>query len=414
MIDKNLKIYDSICTGCSACTESCYFPDELGQLPIKIINNEKGLNVPRINKETCVNCNLCYKSCPIEDKLEKNYNIDFPEVIESYFGYSLDNNHRYNAPTAGIITEFGSYLLNNNIVDCVISCKQNTDNNIETIISDNEYDLKDTKGSIYRQVSLLNNIISRIKLKNYKRILFIGLPCHIEGIKTLQKKNKYLRKCTVYTAGIFCKQTKTDEFSKVIRKILKDENSLIRFRGNGWPGKITINNKKIAFNNAFTDLLWSASAFTPAYCYSCSEPLATNADISIGDAWIPKYLKDKEGSSLFTANSAFAKNILKEMKDKKIIHLEKVPFDEILESQNKNAVLYKREHQKYRTNIFSKENIISEKPSIKYRMRTHWIKTFKIIIEFLYRSKIIYISKFLPKLLIKFNAVVLKFLKIDR
>ncbi len=415
MIDKNLQIYDSLCTGCSACTESCFFPDSEGNLPIKLIKNEEGLFVPRIDANICTVCNLCYKSCPVEDKLETNYSQDFSEVLGSYFAFSKDNRHRFEAATAGMTTEIATFLLRENIVECVISCKQNNDKSIETVYSFTEEEVKKTKGSIYRQVTLLEDIVKNLKEKNISKILLIGLPCHVEGMHLLQKKNKYLRKCLVYTCALYCKQTKTEEFSDVIHTITKtSKDNMIQFRGKGWPGIISVDDKMINFNNNFTNLLWATNAFTPEYCFSCSEPLGTNADISIGDAWLKSYLKDTQGSSFVTANTEFGKKILKQMSELGSIHLQSIPFDDILASQNRQAVLYKRKNASYRAGIFSANyNCVTTSVSLRYKMRTHWIKSLKSVVEFLFRKKIIYKIPIMRKVIIRINTLMLSLLKVD-
>ena len=415
MIDQNLKIYDSLCTGCSACTESCFFPDSNGNLPIKLIKNGDGLFVPRIDANICTTCNLCYKSCPVEDKLENNYSQEFSEVLGSYFAYSKDENHRFNAATAGITTEVGAFLLNTNTVECVISCKQHNDKSIETVYSYTENELKTTKGSIYRQVLLLEDIVKNLQEKEISKILLIGLPCHIEGIQLLQKKNKYLKKCLVYTCALYCKQTKTEEFSDVIHTLTQtSKKEKIQFRGNGWPGIISVSDKKMKFQNQFTNLLWATQAFTPSYCFSCSEPLGTNADISIGDAWLKSYLTDTQGSSFVTVNTEFGKKTLHQMSESNILHLENIPFDDILTSQNREAVLYKRQNGLYRAKIFSDYFKDTETSvSLKYKLRTHWIKTVKEVVEFLFRKNIIYKMPILTKILSRIHTLVLRLLKVD-
>ena len=199
MIDKNLNIYDEVCTGCSACTEACFYPDEKGVLPISLIKNQEGLFVPRIDMKSCVDCKACYRACPTEDKIYNNQDLSFENykksIGTSYYGYSLDENHRFEAATAGIITEIATYLLESNQVDGVLSSHQDDNTNeIITKIYTNPQDIKTTRGSIYRQVTLLNGLDKKIKDGNHKKLLIIGLPCHIAGIKTLKKANKYLRK----------------------------------------------------------------------------------------------------------------------------------------------------------------------------------------------------------------------------
>ena len=361
MIDKDLKIYDTVCTGCSACTEACAFPDDNGINPIQLIQNTKGLYVPRIDGDICTTCMACYKACPTEDKL---YNSDITyekyqdKIGECYFGYSLDKEHRYEAATAGIVTEIASTLLEMGHIDGVVSSYQDSNNNIITKIFTDSIEVKKTRGSIYRQVPLLNGLAEKIIEGKHKKVLVIGLSCHIEGLKTLHKTNRYLKKNVEFiTIALFCKQTKTEGFSDTIRKLLKVKNNdTITYRGKGWPGWARTSEKnKIKYAIRGISRLWASYAFAPDYCMTCTDPLGVIADISVGDAWVDKYANDSIGSSLFVANSAAGLEVIKLLKKSDKIHIEKEDKTLIIESQNPYYVKFKTSNLKERIAFYNNE-----------------------------------------------------------
>ncbi len=417
MIDKNLKIFDSVCTGCSACTEVCAFPDDNGINPIQLIKNENKLAVPRINSDTCTECMMCYKACPTEDKIFNNditYDKYEEKIGKGYFGYSLDEEHRFEAATAGVTTEIAAYLLETKKIDGVVSSYQNDNNEIVTKILTDIEEIKKTRGSIYRQVSLLNGLVEKIKIGNHKKLLLIGLPCHIAGLKTLHITNKYLRKNVEFiTIALFCKQTKTEEFSDFERTILKAKtNQKISYRGKGWPGLTRIDNgKSFLANNIRIGLSWSTFAFTPEYCFSCSDPLGIEADISVGDAWLPKYTRnDRIGSSLLIGNSEVGKQIISEMKNEKKLFIENEKKENIINSQSKIHVKYKTTNIEYRSKVFG--NIKNdEKVEFRYKLLSTFIRINKKIAEFLYRSKfMLYIPEFFIKVYRKILVTMWKYL----
>lgn len=415
MIDKNLKIYDDVCTGCSACTEACFFPDDNNVLPINLIKKDSnGLAVPRINFDTCVDCKACYRACPTEDKIYNN-DITYDKYLDSlgnaYYGYSLDENHRFEAATAGIITEIASYLIDTRQVDGVVSTYQeDATNEIITKIFTKSDEVRQTRGSIYRQVTLLNGIDKKIKEGNHKKLLVIGLPCHILGLKTLQKANKYLRKNVEFiTISIFCKQTKTEEFSDFERSLLNaKKNEKINYRGKGWPGFTSLGKSRIKVNNIKLSLMWANYVYSPKYCFTCSDPIGSISDISVGDAWLHKYYDDKIGSSLFLANSEKGNSILKQMKNDKKIFLLDETKDNIIISQNQQAVKFKTENILYRNFIFGNKEVVNE-VDIKYKIATLFSIVFNKFYTFLYRSKII---KHIPSLVLKILNKFLGILKV--
>ena len=403
MIDKDLKIYDSVCTVCSACTEVCAFPDENGINPIQLIINANGLAVPRINSDTCTECMMCYKACPTEDKIFNN-DITFEkykeEIGDGYFGYSLDKEHRFEAATAGVTTEIAAYLLETKQVDGVVSSYQSDTNEIITKIFTNIDEIKATRGSIYRQVSLLNGLVQKIEDGKYKKLLVIGLPCHIAGLKTLHKTNKYLRKNVEFiTIALFCKQTKTEEFSEIGRSMLGGKNNeKISYRGKGWPGITRLDGgKSIPSNNIKLGLIWSTFTFTPDYCFTCSDPLGVEADISVGDAWLHKYYGDNQGSSLFVANSEVGKKVLQDMKNNDRLYFDTETKENIIHSQNEQVIKFKTTNIEYRSFIFGKINNYTKVKS-KYKIYTNKILLNKKKFEHLYRNSYI---KYFPSILLK-------------
>ena len=400
MIDKNLKIYDSVCTGCSACTEACAFPDDSGINPIQLIKNENRLAVPRINSDTCTECMMCYKACPTEDKIFNNditYNKYEEKIGEGYFGYSLDEEHRFEAATAGVTTEIAAYLLETKKIDGVVSSYQNDNNEIITKIFTDIKEIKKTRGSIYRQVSLLNGLAEKIEKGSHKKLLLIGLPCHIAGLKTLHKTNKYLRKNVEFiTIALFCKQTKTEEFSNFERSILKAQpNQKIDYRGKGWPGITRVKGgQSLPFTNIKFSFMWSTFAFTPDYCFTCSDPLGVEADISVGDAWLHKYYGDNQGSSLFIANSEMGKHVITKMTKEKRLFVENENKENVIQSQSKLTIKYKTKNIKYRSLIYGNINS-SISINTKYKLLTYYIFLNKKSFEYFYRKNIISITPIL-------------------
>lgn len=344
MIDKNLDIYSEPCTGCSACTEACLFPSEEGILPINLINNNN-LMIPEINHDICVECMACYKACPNEEKLQSSLTFEEYKAMigNCYYGYSLDEEHRYNSATGGIVTEIASYLLDKKLVDGVLSSYQDEDNNIVSKIFTESSKIKQSNGSIYRQVNLLNGLEKKLADYENKTILVIGLPCHILGLSKLKAVKSFRqKKINFLTISIFCKQTKQEEFSDFIRNLLDvKEKKSIRYRGNGWPGSSSIENKNILTSNPKLNLFWSSYAFTPEYCFSCNDPLGLIADISVGDAWLKEYLNDTIGSSLFIANTQIGKIFLNDMVIDKRIYYKEETRDNIILSQGYKQIHYK-------------------------------------------------------------------------
>ncbi len=404
MIDSNLRIHDSLCTGCSACTESCMVTDEQGVKPICLLINKNGLRVPRIDTNTCVSCMACYKACPVKDRIYGNdgsFETYKDRVGDCFYGYSLDDAHRFEAASAGIVTEIASYLLDSNQVDAVVSSYQNEENDVVTDIFTKGHEVRKTRGSIYRQVSLLNGLHDKLKVGHFRKLLVIGLPCHIAGLRKLQTVNDDFRRMEIITVALFCKQTKNEEFSRFVRVVLRGApNQRIHYRGKGWPGRTTIEGgRSLPFNNIRLSLMWPSFAFTPSYCFACSDPLGQVADISVGDPWLKKYADGMSGSggSLFVANTGKGRGIIEELVDRKRIFVEPETASSILASQDIRYICFKTRNLIARAVSFCGFAGKLEVPS-SYRRTVRWVKMNKTMVEYLFRTRIaVYVPEFLLK-----------------
>ncbi|PJB82589.1 MAG: hypothetical protein CO090_02325, partial [Acidobacteria bacterium CG_4_9_14_3_um_filter_49_7] len=284
-------------------------------------------------------------------------------------------------------------------VEGVVSSFQNEDNEVITEIFTAGDEVRKTRGSIYRQVSLLNGLNDKLEAGNYRKLLVIGLPCHIAGLKKLQAVNENFRCMEIITIALFCKQTKTEEFSRFARIVLKAKpNKRIHYRGKGWPGRIRVDGgRSLPFNNIRLSLMWPSFAFTPSYCFACTDPLGQVADISVGDPWLKKYSGERSGGSLFVANTSKGLGIIKEMADDDRIFVQPETAENALVSQNISYIRFKTRNLKARA--VSLCGLAGKFEAHSNYLRTiRWVKTNKKMVECLYRTRIVI---YIPELLLK-------------
>jgi len=348
VITEDLQVLEKFCTGCGACIEVCPVRGVEEERAISLAKMGSGLMCPRINVDSCVSCKACFRTCPQTAKFQNEKIVTFEDYCgllgDCYYGYSKDREHRYEAATAGIATEIAAYLLKSGRVDGVVSSYQDENNNIITNIFSDSLAVKRTRGSIYRQVNLLNGLVDKIIEGGHRRLVLIGLPCHVAGLIALKKRHSYLRDYVEFvTIALFCKQTKTEEYSEYVRRCLKAENDQpIIYRGKGWPGLTRVTDGNSIFsNNSRLGLLWGSFAFSPDYCMMCNDPLGVVSDMSIGDAWLSKYSCDQIGSSFVTANTSKGRETLCNMKSLGILQLEEIKKNDVITSQNKKVIEFK-------------------------------------------------------------------------
>jgi len=331
-----------LCTGCGTCVAIC--PENALEIQIK-----KGLNIPFYDKYLCKNCDICFKVCP-------GYDVDFkilnkkifgkdPEdmllgnFIECYTGFTKNDEIRFKSSSGGLLSQFLIYALDENIIDAVIVTKMDEKNPLisRPVIAREKKDILKAAGSKYIPVSL--NILIEEILRSDEKYAFVGLPCHMHGVRKAESLYKNLKNKIPLHLGLFCAGTKSylgTEFILKKNNISPKNVKRISYRGNGWPGSLKIEFHKQK-NNLYLPMkeYYDANfcAFTPWRCTLCSDHTCELADISFGDAWLPEYKSDKLGRSIVITRNSYSHKLLENLFIEKKIKLDKINPINVLKSQ---------------------------------------------------------------------------------
>lgn len=346
------------CTFCGTCEAVC---PQNAIYHIKTKNNY----LFKIKAEKCIDCGLCKKVCPgsgisykkyTQELFKKTYSDEKESLLgiieKCYFAYSKDDKLRYNASSGGSITSFLIFLLENKLIDGAIVCKS-TDQNFEShgYIAKNKEQLVKSIGSKYIPVPL-NIILKKIIKKKQGRYAFVGLPCHIHGLLKAQKQFLQLKENIFIKVGIICGQAVNFsglEWFFKFNNINPGKVHNIKFRGEGWPGKVRIfqKDKKIFrcnLNDFFS--LFTLGFFTPVRCLLCTDYLNDLADISFADAWHKDIMeKDRMGRNIIMTRTNFADKLLKQAKNYLLI-----------EETNKNLIF-----KNYKNKLTTKKKCFAPK-----------------------------------------------------
>jgi len=334
------------CIGCGTCAGMC----PAGCISLK---KQSAHLIPIIDDKKCINCNICTKVCPgrgwnsENTLLNHEFNEKYPylgNIIASYIGFSNDEKIRYNSASGGIITEFLIYLIENNYIDGVVASRMKKDSPLEgeTIIARTREEILSCQKSIYCPVPA-GTIISEI-LKNEGKYAFVGLPCHIAGLKKAQEIHTILNNRIFLTIGLFC--SRTPNYNATLNllnnmDVRVEDIQKIEYRGAGHPGKFSVKLKN--GNEKSVDHLdyryWGytfLNNFKPLRCWLCHDHSAMLADMSCADNWIKRgiFKEDRSGSTMIVVRNQLVKEILMQMVSNERIYLEKIPSNSIAQLQN--------------------------------------------------------------------------------
>lgn len=296
----------SKCTGCTACMNIC------PKGAITMQEDNTGFKYPVIDQEKCINCGLCKKTCPVLNTKENK------SINECYVGYNKDEEVRLNSSSGGIFSLIANYILDQKGI--VIGAAFNKENELKHIAIEKNKDLKKLMGSKYLQ-SDLENIFKYVKenIKN-KKILFVGTPCQIGGLKAYIKSDYNNLICI----DIVCHGVPSPKlFRKYIDELEQENGKLLNynFRDNstGWDtysNTATFKNKEIKEDrkdNKYMKLFLSDIALRQS-CFNCNFKLGNKySDITLGDFWgIKNYypeMYNKSGVSAIIINTELGKEI---------------------------------------------------------------------------------------------------------
>ncbi len=266
----------SKCTACYACVNSC------NKKAISMIEDELGRLLPYIDSNLCVNCYRCKKICPanLEDR-----QLKYP--IKVYAAWSDDPNDQRQSSSGGIGAVLARVMLSEYYGVVVGAAFQ--DSCVQHILIEKEKEIEQLRGSKY-VYSQMGNIYIKIaqNLSNNKKVLFIGTPCQVAGVKSFFRNQLD----NLVMVDLICHGVPPFSYLKEHCDHLMNcqEYDNVKFRGeNDFHLIISQNEIQKYITKANTDYYFSAFLDGLTYrenCYTC--PYARGervSDITIGDFW---------------------------------------------------------------------------------------------------------------------------------
>ena len=339
-------VRNGLCTSCGICAGAC----PKGSISF-VYGKER--NTPKVNSYTCVNCGLCYDVCPgkgIElnawsKKLfaqEHSVKVDLcaGHYLNAYIGYSTNDDIRMHAATGGMVSQFLIWLLKKGEIDGAVVVRYKKDNPLEPepFVATTAEDIWESRSSKYVVLSM-DRIAEQIAKGEYKNLVVVGLPCHIQGWRQLAKRNKNVHEAIKGYFSIYCSVNKTKhslDYYPMRYKVKKANVGRFAFRDDGCMGymKFEDRNGKVIKKVSYMSF-WhgSHSFFVNSRCALCIDQLGELADVSFGDIHIPPYSDDLIGTNSILVRSSFWKSLLEKCESDNAVFLKELPIEDLTRSQ---------------------------------------------------------------------------------
>ena len=278
----NTVCKQDLCNGCMACINVC------NKGAISIEDTLDAYNAV-IDEKSCAHCNRCTQICP------RNSTLDFKKPQTWIQGWAKEKKVREKSSSGGYATAIMRAFAEKE--NCyVVSCTF-CEGQFVFDVAESSKECGQFAGSKYIKSNPVNafKLVKKL-LKENKKVLFLGLPCQVAGIKNYMGKNL---EENLYTIDLICHGTPSPELLKrylreSYKKDLQNFKSITFRKKNNFDlheqgVRLTPSLIQDRYTIAFLDSL----DYTEN-CYSCEYARTERiSDLSLGDSWATQLPKEE-------------------------------------------------------------------------------------------------------------------------
>lgn len=282
----------------------------------------------------------------------------------AFAGYVIEGNFREYGSSGGFGTWLLEELLRRDLVDAVVHVGETSGEPDAALfkyrVSRSVDELRRCSKSHYYAVTLAD-IVSTVRHAP-GRYAFVGVPCFIKAIRLLAREDGQFGASVAVCIGLVCGHLKSRAYAEFLAWQMGIEPALL----NSIDFRVKIEGRTAnrygvkAVGRAFGAHVervrpmrelyghdWGMGFFKPKACDYCDDVVAETADITIGDAWLPRYVADSGGTNLLIVRNTLFQSILRKAIEERRIKLDEISPDEIEQSQGA-GYSHRREGLAYR------------------------------------------------------------------
>lgn len=365
-------VKNGYCVGCGACAA-------VEASPYKMTTNLIGQYEAELSssqQESTELIDICESVCPFsktamnEDDIGKKlyseecrHNPNLGYYRKSFAGYVKEGKFRELGSSGGFGTWFLYELFSTGRIDKVIHVKQaGKESNKKFVysISNTFDDIQSGSKSRYYPIEL-SQVIDMVR-EFPSRYAIVGLPCFIKSIRLLAAVDSVVSERIKYCVGLVCGGLKSLHYADSLGwqvGIKPRDLHKVDFRiksdaaANKYSTLLTSDSGEvITSTNKLFGTDWGIGAFKYKACDFCDDVFAETADVVLGDAWLPEYVQDGEGTNVLVVRNQDILEMLETAIQEERLNLDEISIERAIASQDagirhrKHALSYRLQLEK--------------------------------------------------------------------
>lgn len=331
-------ICKSDCTACNACVNIC--PKQC----IEFENGKAGYSFAVVHEEKCVDCHLCESVCPNLKPVKK------AAPLRCFAAWALDTNIRTNSASGGIATVLYQYYSKQGYWCAGVRMKNKFEASYELLNPQEDKSCFSNSKYVYSDSEYIYLEIAK-KMRNNQKVLFIGLPCQVAGLKNYLNVAKCstdnLLLIDIICHGVTPGRMLQQHIAYLMKKKKFHTNQVFfrdpNFKTASYTFSLKENGKLRYAKNVHRD-----DAYQIGYhcgityrenCYHCSyATLERVGDLTLSDfAYVGCVVPcgySNENVSCVLVNTQRGQEILDVLNSQNIVFLEERPLEEVVEREH--------------------------------------------------------------------------------
>ena len=285
--------------------------------------------------------------------------------LSTYAGFVTERDFRERGGSGGMGKWILSKLLQDGWVDAVIHIVQNIPSASDPLLyryclATSVDEVRKGSKSVYYPIEM-SRVLRSVR-EHPGTYAVIGLPCFIKAIRLLSMQDPVFKERIRFCVGLICGHLKSAQYANMFawqigiepgNLVSIDFRKKIPSRPANEKGVEVLgfkNGEKVRAIGAVREFFgtdYNHGFLKYPACDYCDDVVAETADIAIGDAWLPAYLKDSGGTNVVIVRHPGIQAVLEREMSAAHLHLDRIGPSLIVKSQEA-GFRHRREGLSYR------------------------------------------------------------------